>query len=104
MHYEADTEEAARLAEKSPEEWTSRFISTPLGSDIVSCGASSFSEVEAVTVFVQSQVTKEVLDCFPRLRVVCTRSTGFDHIDLEACRNRGITVCNVPTYGENTVA
>jgi len=31
-------------------------------------------------------------------------STGYDHIDLEECRKRKIPVCNVPTYGENTVA
>ena len=36
--------------------------------------------------------------------MVATRSTGFDHVDLEACRARGIRVANVPTYGENTVA
>jgi D-lactate dehydrogenase len=49
-------------------------------------------------------VTREVLDQLPRLRAVATRSTGYDHIDLAACRERGVVVSNVPTYGENTVA
>jgi len=40
----------------------------------------------------------------PKLELVTTRSTGFDHIDLGACKKKGITVCNVPAYGENTVA
>jgi D-lactate dehydrogenase len=41
---------------------------------------------------------------FPKLRLIATRSTGFDHIDLAAAKERGITVVNVPFYGENTVA
>jgi D-lactate dehydrogenase len=49
-------------------------------------------------------VTREVLDALPELKFIATRSTGFDHIDLEACRSRGIAVSNVPSYGENTVA
>lgn len=31
-------------------------------------------------------------------------STGFDHIDLKECKKRKIIVCNIPHYGENTVA
>src|SRR5204862_4419740 len=44
------------------------------------------------------------LDAHPKLRFIATRSSGYDHIDLAACRARGITVSNVPSYGENTVA
>ena len=36
--------------------------------------------------------------------MIGTRSTGFDHIDLDDCRDRGIQVSNVPSYGDNTVA
>jgi D-lactate dehydrogenase len=57
-----------------------------------------------VSVFIRSRLTAETLALLPDLRLVATRSTGFDHIDLEACRQRGVVVSNVPTYGENTVA
>ena len=57
-----------------------------------------------LSVFIHSDVTEEQLDRLPDLKLIATRSTGYDHIDLEACEKRGITVCNVPTYGENTVA
>lgn len=40
----------------------------------------------------------------PKLKMIATRSTGFDHIDLKEANKRKITVCNVPYYGENTVA
>lgn len=61
-------------------------------------------EAEAVSVFIRSRVDRAVLDRLPRLRFLATRSTGFDHIDLAACSERGIQVSNVPHYGENTVA
>ena len=60
--------------------------------------------VECLSVFIYSRVTPEVIAALPKLRLVATRSTGFDHIDLETCRKRGIVVANVPSYGENTVA
>ncbi len=59
---------------------------------------------EAVSVFIYSKVNKEVLDLLPNLKFVATQSTGFDHIDVDSCRERGIAVSNVPHYGENTVA
>lgn len=40
----------------------------------------------------------------PNLKLIATRSTGFDHVDLKAAQEKGVTVCNVPAYGENTVA
>lgn len=62
------------------------------------------ADAEVVSVFIYSTVDKDVLDRMPNLRMVATRSTGFDHIDLQECERRGITVSNVPYYGENTVA
>ncbi len=61
-------------------------------------------DFECLSVFIYSRVGPEVLERLPQLKLVATRSTGFDHIDLEVCRQRGIGVANVPTYGENTVA
>lgn len=47
---------------------------------------------------------KAALDRFPNLKFIALRCTGFDHVDLEECRRRNITVSNVPAYGDNTVA
>ena len=62
------------------------------------------TDVEVVSTFVNSRLDASVLARFPKLRLVATRSTGYDHIDLGYCTERGITVCNVPDYGDSTVA
>lgn len=61
-------------------------------------------DAEIVSVFVHSALDRATLEKLPRLKFIATRSTGFDHIDLEVCRERSILVSNVPSYGENTVA
>jgi len=51
-----------------------------------------------------NEINKNILSLLPKLKIICTRSTGFDHISLAECKKRKITVTNVPFYGENTVA
>jgi D-lactate dehydrogenase len=60
--------------------------------------------INVLSVFIHSAVTAEQMDRLPDLKLIATRSTGYDHIDLEACRERDIAVATVPNYGENTVA
>jgi len=61
-------------------------------------------DADGIGVFVLSRVTREVLDRMPGLRMIAAMSTGVDHIDVDACRERKIAVCNVPRYGDTTVA
>lgn len=66
--------------------------------------AGAFVDVEAVSTFIYGRLDRAVLEKLPALKLIATRSTGYDHIDLASCAERGVTVCNVPSYGENTVA
>ncbi len=66
--------------------------------------ADDLSGVEVLSVFVHSRVDQAVIDRMPALKLVVTRSTGYDHVDIAYCQQKGIAVCNVPFYGENTVA
>lgn len=59
---------------------------------------------EIISIFIYSHLTRERIEKLEALRLVTTRSTGFDHIDMEAAKERNLIVCNVPSYGENTVA
>jgi D-lactate dehydrogenase len=66
--------------------------------------AATFAGAEAISTFIYSRVDRAALKRLPSVKLIATRSTGYDHIDIDYCRERGITVCNVPTYGEATVA
>lgn len=70
----------------------------------LSKGGKEYSGAEVLCNFIGFEVNKQTLKHFPKLKFVATRSTGFDHIDIKACQEKGILVSNVPTYGENTVA
>ncbi len=61
-------------------------------------------EAEIISVFVSSTVTREMMERMPKLTLICCRSTGYNNVDLKAASERNITVVNVPTYGEETVA
>ncbi len=61
-------------------------------------------DFDIISVFVDSMITDNVLSVFPDLKMVSTNSVGFDHIDILACKKRGIAVAYTPGYGNNTVA
>lgn len=61
-------------------------------------------DVDMLSIFIYSPLTAEMLEKMPKLKLIITRSMGYDHVDLAYCKKKGITVCNVPTYGANTVA
>lgn len=61
-------------------------------------------ESDIISVFIGSQINKEILDLLPASKLIQTRSTGFDHIDVDAVKAAGKTFANVPGYGSHTVA
>jgi len=50
------------------------------------------------------KVTRAVFERLPNLKLIVTRSVGYDHIDLEEAARRGIPVCHVPDYGAHMIA
>jgi glyoxylate reductase len=52
-------------------------------------------DVEALAV-VAEPVDERMLERFPNLRVVANYGAGFDLVDVEACRQRGVLVTNTP--------
>ena len=66
--------------------------------------AQAFTSAEIISTFLGSRLDAAVLNLMPSLKLIATRSTGFDHVDLQACSAKGTQVCNVPDYGDPTVA
>ncbi len=63
-----------------------------------------FEEAEVLSVFISSILDKKNIDKFPNLKLILTRSTGMDHIDLEYAKSKGIKVKNIINYGAISVA
>ena len=49
-------------------------------------------------------IDEAVLTRFPQIRYVGVCATGYNVIDLAACRRHGVTVTNVPAYSTESVA
>lgn len=77
-----------------------KFFSKPLSAQ----NANLAEDCEIISVFIYSKIDKAVIDKLNKARLITTRSTGYDHIGVKECKKRKIAVCNVPFYGENTVA
>lgn len=94
------------------EKWEEEYIKKKLANhrllffekELTEKKVNDLKDCDVICIFIYSSITKEILDKLPKLKVICTMSTGFDHINLEECKKRNIIVYNVPYYGENTVA
>lgn len=63
-----------------------------------------FENAMIISVFINSPLKKEIISRFKNLRVISTRSTGYDHICVNTCAERNIALINVESYGEKSVA
>lgn len=94
------------------EKWEEEYITSSLsGNELLFTeeklsneNASNYQDTEIISTFIYSQVDKEILDKLPNLKFITTRSMGYDHIDIEYAKQKGIKVSYVPTYGSHTVA
>lgn len=81
-------------------EYELTLTSAPLSNE----NAVDYKESDIISIRSSSELTQEVLSGLPNLKLICTRTTGLDHIDQEFCKGHNIMICNVPGYGQYTVA
>ncbi|MFZ4482910.1 MAG: NAD(P)-dependent oxidoreductase [Chthoniobacterales bacterium] len=72
--------------------------------EFVESAAEVPKDADIVSVFVNSVVDTAFLRDHPKLRLITTRSSAVDHLDLAAAQKRGIALAHVPFYGAATVA
>ena len=51
----------------------------------------------------KTAITKKDMDSCPKLRYIGVLATGYNVVDTEAAKEKGIVVTNIPTYGTDTV-
>lgn len=58
-----------------------------------------------IIVTKEMPVSAEMIQRFPEsVKLICEAGTGYNNIDLESARKKGITVCNIPAYSTERVA
>lgn len=58
-----------------------------------------------IIVTKEMPVSAEMIQRFPEsVKLICEAGTGYNNIELEAARKKGITVCNIPAYSTERVA
>lgn len=57
-----------------------------------------------VVVVNKTPIGRAVMDACPGVKCFCILATGYNIIDVNYARTRGIPVCNVPAYGTDAVA
>lgn len=51
----------------------------------------------------KTPITRETLDMCPKVQYIGILATGYNIVDVEACKEKHIPVCNIPTYGTAAV-
>ena len=64
--------------------------------DIPSFIQSAHTDAEILVATFDYTVSKELIDSMPNLQLIANFGVGYNNIDLDACRARGIRVTNTP--------
>jgi D-lactate dehydrogenase len=100
VFYEITQKERKYIRKKFDKNWELVFTEDQLNST----NKDLAKDADVISVFIYSGVNQEIIESSPALKLIATRSTGFNHVDTKCAQEKGISVCNVPYYGENTVA
>lgn len=82
-----------------PEEGFARLKAEGRGQDIQCVMPDAEGTIHDADILVSTfdyKVTREMIDSMPNLKLIANFGVGFNNIDLDACRERGIRVTNTP--------
>ena len=95
-----------KVAWLEAEQWHKDYIETEHEIEFFSetvQEASNLDSFDAISVFVDSEVSREVIENVRLEKILC-RSAGYDNVDTEAAEELGVEIYNTPDYGSETVA
>ena len=58
----------------------------------------------SIVLLNKTPFTEETMAACPSVKLICVLATGYNIVDCDAAKKRGIPVCNVPAYGTDAVA
>jgi len=102
LFYDIDNLELEYFLDNSINLVEAKFFKTSLNSNTFI--PDEFKDTEGLSVFVQSELSKEVLNNFPDLKFIFLRCTGYSNVDINYCKLRNIKVFNVPEYSSYSVS
>jgi D-lactate dehydrogenase len=78
------------------------FFETHLGPHVV----HAITSTDVVCVFVNDKVNEEVIEVLATkgVKIIALRCAGFNNVNTEAAKAKGIKVCRVPAYSPEAVA
>lgn len=102
VFFETDNEDKQELAGtlKNYPDISAEYITEVLSSTNIAAA----KDAQIISVFINSEIKKEQIDSLPNLKLIATRSAGYDQIDIAYAKKKGVNVCNIPAYGSRTVA
>ena len=53
-----------------------------------------------IVVMNKTPISKETIDKCPNIKLIAVLATGYNVVDYNYAKEKGIPVCNVPTYGQ----
>ncbi len=83
--------------------WADEWINCPATPSDTASAVKALADA-TLCITNKVKITAAILQKSPKLRFVCVAATGYDCIDLQACREHGVTVSNVPGYSKQSVA
>ncbi len=95
--FEVEDEDAGLIAKHFPD---AKIFKEPFSPEL----AKKCADAEILCVFVHSNCSAKALEQLSNLKLIITRSVGYDQIDLKSAAARKIPVCNVPDYGSHVIA
>lgn len=78
-----------------------KIISKPLSEKEL---IKEAADAEILSPFIYTKISAKAIKSLKKLRLIATRSVGYNHIDLEMANKKNVSVCNVPDYGAHVIA
>ncbi|MEM8945742.1 MAG: C-terminal binding protein [Planctomycetota bacterium] len=74
------------------------------GSEAEQLLRGKIEDADAIITYHETTLTRQTIQSLRKCQVISRGGVGFDNVDIQAARECGIPVCNVPDYGTEDVA